>query len=48
MIRPLRSRHRLFWICIPVVAMALIAAGLWARRAPAAAPSVPVHPRSVP
>ena len=48
MIRPLRSRHRLFWICIPVVAMALIAAGLWARRSPAPAPSADNHPRSVP
>jgi len=48
MIRPLRRRHRLIWIVVPAAALSLIAAGLWARRSPAPAPSADIQPRSVP
>jgi hypothetical protein len=48
MIRPLRSSHRIFWMVVPTAALLLIAAGLWARRSPAPAPSADIQPRSVP
>jgi hypothetical protein len=48
MIRPLRYRHRIFWMALPAAALSIIAAGLWARRSPAPAPSADIQPRSVP